>query len=159
MVDLRNTKTDSQSNTAVAALNEHIQKKQKRKESKKEFAERKKKSLIQDIKNQNQMIMSKLEEKLTQKKKVGKRIIAYQEEEDTDNNENVPVIGQGETDLSDIIEEHKFSRDEEAQEELQRSTYKLDDSDEDESDDDADDEPGGGPDLGINQIIDDGLDV
>ena len=118
MVDLRNTKTDSQSNTAVAALNEHIQKKQKRKESKKEFAERKKKSLIQDIKNQNQMIMSKLEEKLTQKKKVGKRIIAYQEEEDTDNNENVPVIGQGETDLSDIIEEHKFSRDEEAQEEL-----------------------------------------
>jgi hypothetical protein len=39
------------------------------------------------------MIMSKLEEKLTQKKKVGKRIIAYQEEEDTDNNENVPVIG------------------------------------------------------------------
>jgi len=27
MVDLRNTKTDSQSNTAVAALNEHIQKK------------------------------------------------------------------------------------------------------------------------------------
>jgi len=38
------------------------------------------------------MIMSKLEEKL-KKKKVGKRIIAYQEEEDTDNNENVPVIG------------------------------------------------------------------
>ena len=57
--------------------------------------------------------MSKLEEKLMQKNS-GRRIIAYQESEDTENNDNVPVIGQGETDLSDIIEEHKFSRDEEA---------------------------------------------
>ena len=47
-------------------------------------------------------------------KNSGRRIIAYQESEDTENNDNVPVIGQGETDLSDIIEEHKFSRDEEA---------------------------------------------
>ena len=56
--------------------------------------------------------MGKLQENLMQKTGGGRRIIAYQEEEDTENTDNVPVIGQGVSDLSDIIEEHKFSRDE-----------------------------------------------
>ena len=91
----------------------------------------------------------------------GRRIIAYQEEEDTENHDNIPVIGQGEADLSNIIEEHKFNRDEEAYDEVQKSTYKLTDSDEDEEsgEDDEPDENGGGPNIGVSQIVDDGLDV
>ena len=163
MVELRNTNTDSNSNTAMAALNEHLERKKRKSKAKKEFDRRKQKNLIKDIKDQNQKIMGKLGETLMKNRgsSGGRRIIAYQEDEDTENNDNIPVIGQGEADLSNIIEEHKFNRDEEAYDEVQKSTYKLTDSDEDQEsgEDDEPDENGGGPNIGVSQIVDDGLDV
>jgi hypothetical protein len=56
--------------------------KEKRMQSKKEFAARKQNMFIQDIKNQNQMMLSKLEEKLMLKKKKskkGKRVVVYED--------------------------------------------------------------------------------
>ena len=100
---------------------------------------------------------------MSKKNSKGKRVVMYEEQEETDT-ENVPVINSSNTDLADIIEEHNFERDQEEDSQIQKSTYKLDDSsDEEDKNEDEEDEEGLDVDfvnpLTTPQIVDDGLDV